>query len=71
MVHTEVLAFHVSVFDEFYLIHKIVNRKYHFKNPTDSIHTNTIEGSNKGLKHIIKPINHTKKIVNDWLFYFI
>lgn len=71
VVHTDGWAPYVRVCKELNLIHKTVNHKYHFKNPYDGTHTNTIEGTNNGLKHLIKPRNRSKKNINDWLYYFI
>lgn len=71
IVYTDGWAPYIRVCKELNLTHKKVNHKYHFKNPEDGTHTNTIEGNNNGLKTLIKPRNRSRKNINDWLYYFI
>jgi IS1 family transposase len=70
IIHTDGWAPYIRVCSELNLVHNTVNLKYHFKNPEDETHTNTIEGNNNGLKHLVKPRNHVKKNINGWLYYF-
>lgn len=53
------------------LEHHVVNHKYYFKDPVSGVHTNTVEGLNNGIKHLIKPRHRTRKGINDQLYYFI
>ncbi|KCZ78443.1 hypothetical protein H311_00529 [Anncaliia algerae PRA109] len=44
------------------LEHFTVNHKGNFINPQGNVHTNSIEGLNNGMKHLIRLRNKNKKI---------
>lgn len=51
--------------------HHIVKHNLHFNDPITGVHTNTVEGVNNGIKHLIKPRNRCKKNINDNLYYYL
>lgn len=71
IIYTDGWKPYVSVCEKLHFEHKIVNHKYHFKDPITEVHTNNIEGCNNGLKTFIRPRNRCKKNIDEWLFYFV
>lgn len=71
VVYTDGWAAYPQVCNELNLEHHYVNHKHFFKDPNTGVHTNTVEGTNNGIKHLIKPRNRTKKNINDHLYYYI
>lgn len=52
IIHTDIWPVYVNVCEKLGFEHKIVQHKYHFKDPETGFHTNTIEGSNGGIKSL-------------------
>jgi hypothetical protein len=71
IIHTDGWAPYVRVCEELGFEHKTVMHKYYFKDPITGTHTNTIEGVNNGMKHLIKPRNRVEKNIDNCLHYFI
>lgn len=71
IIYTDGWKPYESVCRKLNLEHHTVEHKYFFKDPITGVHTNTVEGCNNGIKHLIKPRNRVKKDINDHLFYFI
>ena len=71
IVHTDCWAAYFPACCELDLEHRTVNHSVNFKNPIDGTHTNTIEGTNNGLKIFIKPQHRTREHINEHLWFFI
>lgn len=71
IIYTDCFAAYNRACTNLNLEHFTVNHKENYVDPISGTHTNTIEGLNNGIKHLIKPRNRGKKNINGWLFYFI
>lgn len=70
IVHTDMHRGYCRLESQLGITHHTVNHSKFFKDPVTGIHTNTIEGTNNGLKIMIKPRNRNKNI-DDHLAEFI
>ena len=71
IVHTDLWKGYSNISPILGLEHHTVNHSLTFKNPEDGTHTNTIEGTNNGLKISIKPRNRTSDGICGHLMEFI
>ncbi|KCZ81182.1 hypothetical protein H312_01392, partial [Anncaliia algerae PRA339] len=71
IVYTDCFKSYIPACKNLNLTHFTVNHSKEFVNSDTVVCTNTIEGLNNGIKHLIRPRNRSKKNINGWLWYFI
>ncbi|KII74920.1 hypothetical protein RF11_07432 [Thelohanellus kitauei] len=69
IIHTDMWNTYKNPCIELGFDHKIIDHPVTFKDPVTSVHTDTIEGLNNGLKYQIKARNRTKKDNCNHLLY--
>lgn len=70
IIHTDLWKGYSNLQSNLNFIHKTVNHSKFFKDPITNVHINTAEGTNNGLKILIRPRNRTKE-VDDHLSEFV
>jgi transposase-like protein len=72
IIHTDCWAGYTKEdMDELLMEHRTVNHTYHFVNPADGTHTNTIEGTWAGMKQHVPKKSRTEDFVEGELQKFI
>lgn len=71
IIHTDLWKGYSSLNSKLGFAHQCVNHSKTFKDPNTGVHTNTVEGTNNGLKICISPRNRVEFDIEDHLAVFV